>query len=152
MLLDNMNIKQKQELLAGLFTIVTKTDGKEYICFKSEYMDESNADKYAIYKIISNAQRESGLSFNFSYDIGEKAAGIVAELEDLDDEDAITEAIDQAIPIYTDEIMSIYTRDSAAVDEAAEELGGDDSNSRAVSGWYNEIRKMVYTIISELKQ
>ena len=148
-----MTEAQVRHILGKMF--VLREDKKEgdddAKCFRQEYMDE-NAPEYPIQQAVSNAMGDSELSFDFSYIIGEKAADILAEV-DWDDDDAITEAIDSAIPVYTNELMQIYVADNWAVDEAVNEFGNDeDSSKNAMMAWYSQIRQMVEKIKNNLAE
>jgi hypothetical protein len=130
---------------------VARSNGLEGVCFPSEVMNEDNP-RYPIYRAISSAQHDSGLSFNFSYEVASKAVDILTEVN-WDDEDAITEAIDSAIPVYTHELMSIYNDNAWIVDEAVQDLGdgdSEDSAKRAQMGWYRAIGDMVQSIKNNL--
>ena len=104
-----------KEILRDLFT--TKND---IVVFNDKYMDKDNAEKYAIYKVVSGIMHDSGLTHGFSYEIGNRAVNVLVDLEDWDNDDAISEAVDAIVPVYTHEIMQIYTDNSWAVDEAVE--------------------------------
>ena len=148
-----MNIQTKKDLLAKLY--VPRAKGLEGVCFNSEYMREkATPDQKAIYNAVSKAQRESGLSYDFSYVIGEKAVDILTEVEDWKNEDTLHDYIDQAVPIYTHEVMAIYTNDAWQVDEAVNEYGNDtmESEARAKLGWYMAIENMTHAIISNLTE
>jgi hypothetical protein len=145
-----MNEKRAREILARLF--VPRAGGLEGEVFRSEYMKE-DAPEYAVYEAVSNAQRDSGLTFDFSYEIGSRAANILAEAEDWTDDDDIRERIDSSVPIYTHELMQIYASDWGAVDEAREELGpGENSEREAAMAWYMLIERMVYAIRGNLAE
>lgn len=151
--LVNMNQKQVRDILRKMFVL---RDGKtenddDSKCFRQEYMQKT-ASEYPIQEAVSDAMHNSRLSFDFSYIIGEKAADILAEV-DWDDDDAITEAIDSAIPVYTNELMQIYVADNWAVDEAVNEFGNDeDSSKNAIMAWYSQIRQMVEKIKNNLAE
>ena len=139
-----------KEILSTLY--VPRAEGLEGKCYRSEYMmDEHEA--HAIYEAVSSAAFDSGLSHGFSYEIGERACGILADLDDWDDDDSITEAVDGAVPIYTHELMKIYASNHSAVDEAVNELGDnhEDSVQNAKMAWYLEIEKMVRAIKSNIE-
>ena len=71
---------------------------------------------------------------------------------DWDNDDAITESVDQAVPIYTNEVMSIYANNHWAVDEAVNNIGGSgaESDQRAKYGWYEQIQQMTEAIKTNL--
>ena len=138
-----------KKLLENLYVPRSAGDG---VCFNDKYMDSKNVEKHSIYNIVSNIQRDSGLSFDFSYTIGNIAVDILTEV-DWNNDDAINDAIDQAVPIYTHEIMEIYEANSFIIDEACEEYGNSNpmnSEERAIIGWYHAIQNMVMEIISKL--
>ena len=147
-LFNNMTKKQVQKILSDMF--VPRSNGLDGKCFRIEYMDKEN-EAYPIQQAISEAQRESGLSFDFSYVIAKKACDILAELEDWKDEDAITEAVDAIVSVYTHDLMQIYASDSWAVDEAVEDMGsGGDSITNAQYAWYRQIESMARDITQRL--
>lgn len=139
----------QKNIKTELADIFVPRDNGEGVAFKSEAM-RTTSELYPIYKAISKAMRDSGLSFDFSYEVANKAVDILAE-NDWNNEDAINDGIDSAIPVYTHELMSIYTSDSWQVDEAVAELGGGDSNRNAISGWYMAIDNMVQQIKTNLE-
>lgn len=140
-------MKNKQ-LLEKLY--VPKVIG-EGVAFNLDYMDKNNEELYTIYTEVSDAQRESGLTFGFAYEIGSRAVDILQEV-DWNDEDAIREAIDQAVPIYTNELMTIYLGDYSVIDEMEEVWGNScDCVSRAQRGWYYAIENMLQAIKSKLE-
>lgn len=154
-----MTIKQIQAHLARLFTTRAEAnpdneDMKEddTIIYDSEYMNRDNVEQYAIYNAVSTVAHDSGLTHNFSYEIASRAVDILAEIEDWQDDDAITEAIDASVPIYTSKLIQIYTFNSWTVDEAREELGtGEDSTTKnAMQAWYIQIQNMVNAIRDNL--
>lgn len=142
-----MDQQKVRNILANLFKTSKREDNEEYIHFNTDYMRRENTDSYAVYQAVSNAGFESGLTHSFSYEIMSRAADILADLADWNDDDAIIEAVDQGVPIYTNELMQIYVSNSWAVDEAAEEYGSEgDSTDRARWAWGSQIRSMVYAI------
>jgi hypothetical protein len=145
-------MKEIQKKLAGIFTTVKRDNGDEFTTFTQESM-RSDSELYPIYIAISTAQRESGLSFDFSYKIAELAVDILAECENWENSDQTDELIEQAVPIYTSELMEIYANDSWAVDEAIESMGGAelDSVARARVAWYYAIQGMLGAIANNLK-
>lgn len=142
---------ETKKLLAGLFTTI-KADEGERIVFSGEYMNRDNAEKYALYEIVSGAMHESGLTHGFSYEIGSRAVDVVADLEDMKDDDAITEAVDAIIPVYISDLMEIYQANSWAVDESREEHGSADSAKDAALAWYSLIDNMTRNIIEKLSE
>lgn len=148
-----MNKEKVKKYLASLFTTGKGNNEDDVIIvFQDEYMHRENAEKYAIYKAVSGAQHNSGLSFDFSDEISSRAVDVLVEVDDWEDDDAITEAIDGQIPIYTHDIMKIYQSDSWAVDEARKEFGSDNSEKDAQMAWYSQIRQMVYVIKENLME
>jgi len=141
-----------KETLAKLFTTVKRTDDTEVRTFTPEAMTEGN-EAYATYRAVSDAMQAGGLTFDFSYRVADKAVDILVELEDWEDGDAISEAIDSAIPVYNQELMTIYADNSSAVDEVREELGSEGNSTQLASqAWYNEIQKMVEAIKNNLTE
>ena len=146
-----MNKQKIQKTLSELFTTVKKNGSDDVTCFNDDAMTEGN-EAYPVYKAVNKAMFDSNLSFNFSYEIATRAVDVLTESEDWEDEDALNEAIDAICPIYTYDIMRIYTADSWAVDEAVDELGqGGDSSKNALYGWYNLITAMAYAIKSNIE-
>lgn len=144
-----MNKSEIKDILSRLF--VPRSEGLEGVCFRDEYMDKANK-AYPVYQAVSDAQRESDLTFDFSYNIANRAVDILSELEDWENDD-ITEAVDASCPIYTAEIMAIYQGNHWAVDEAIQELGsGEDSLKNALYGWYRQIEQMTEAIRSKLAE
>lgn len=149
-----MKIEQVKKILAGIFeTITIKEDEEERIIFKPSAMDKTNKE-YPVFKAISDAQHNSGLSYDFSYLVADKAVNILAELENWKDDEAITEAIDACIPVYTYDLMKIYQSNNWAVDEANEEFGisNKGTESQAQMAWYKQISEMVASIKENLKE
>ena len=146
-----MDQNKKREVLARLFETSKRENGEEYIHFRLDVMDKEN-EAYPVYQAVSDAAYNSGLSHEFSYEITSHACDILAEAEDWDNDDDITERVDSAVPVYTSELMQIYTADSFAVDEAADEYGNEgDSTKRAQMAWYSQIRDMVSSIRANLE-
>ena len=145
-----MELKNIKEYLPKVFEIVDKDQNTERIVFNSDVMSKENIN-YPIYRAISDAQHDSGLSFNFSYEIASRAVDILSEIDDWNDDDAVTEAVDSSVPIYNNVLMKIYQSDHWAVDEAVKEMGiGDDSIKNAQYGWYMQIEQMTEAIKSNL--
>ena len=139
-----------KQILSKLFAEVERKDGSKVTTFTTEAMTEGN-EAYGTYRAVSDAMQESGLTFDFSYVVAVKAVDILTELDNWEDEDAITEAVDSAVPVYTHELMTIYADNSSAVDEAREELGSEgDSSTLAQQAWFSEIQKMVNAIKENL--
>ncbi len=146
-----MKQKKMRDILARLFETSKRDNGEEYIHFRTDVMDKAS-DAYPVYQAVSDAAYDSGLSHGFSYEISSRAADILAESEDWDNDDDIIEAVDSSCPIYTGEIMQVYISDSWAVDEAGEEYGNEgDSTKRAQMAWYMLIRNMVQSIRTNLE-
>ena len=148
-----MNQKQIKATLEHIFETVERNDGSEVRAFTPASMHEDSGE-YPIQQAISKAMQDSGLTFDFSYEVADKAVDILAESEDWTDQDAINEAIDLAIPVFTFDLMEMYASDSWQVDEAVKEMGGDneDSVKRAQIGWYVAIQNMTNAIISNLSE
>ena len=154
-----MKTKQVQDYLSTLFVF---RDGKsdndfDSLCFNAAYMAPEH-EAYSIYEAVSAAQRDSGLSYGFSYEIASRAVSILSELDAIYDSnamyDAISEAVEAAVPIYTNKLMEIYKHNPAAVDEACEELClcDGDSATRASTGWYVYIERMTRDIAQKLSR
>lgn len=142
-----MQLDTAKTLLSSVFTTVKIQDtNEERTCFQSEYMSEDSGDKYEVYRNVSDAMHDSGLTHDFSYEIASRAVQILAELADWDDMDAISEQVDSSVPIYNGEITEIYTANSWAVDEARESMGAVDSIKDAQMAWYSQIEQMIEAI------
>ena len=143
-----MKIQEVTKILSDMF--IPRDKGLEGKCFKSEYMNKEH-EAYPVQQAVSDAMRNSGLTFDFSYLIAEKACDILVEVDDWEDEDAITESVDAIMPVYTSDLMEIYASNSWAVDAAMEEMGnGKDSASNAQMAWYMQISQMVEAIKGNL--
>lgn len=143
-----MNKETIQKYLGKLF--VPRSNGLEGVCFRSEYLDKSGGEN-PVYRIVSDAMHDSGLSFEFSYEIASRAVDILAGQDDWEE---ISEAVDSSVPIYNNEIAEIYNANAWAVDDAINELGtGNDADSiqRAALGWYYAIDNMTRSIASKLE-
>lgn len=149
-----MNKAQAKELLAGVFKTI-KIDGpeEERIVFADEYiLAPKDVLKHDIYQLVSDAMHESGLTHSFSYEVASRAVGVLGEVEDWDDTDAIHESVDSYTPIYNAEIAEIYTANSWAVDEAREEMGAVDSMKDAQAAWYRQIEQMADAIATKIEE
>ena len=148
----NMTTEQAKKGLGMLFTTSKRESGEEYIHYTSEAMKQHGI-YYPIYEAVNNAAYDSGLSFEFSYEIASRAADILAEAEDWENDNDMTKRVDNACPIYINEIMNIYASDSWAVDEAQEEIGdAGDSTKRAQQAWYLQTQAMVGAIKNNLAE
>jgi len=146
-----MNKETVKKYLSEMF--VPRDEPLEGVCFRSEFMNKEHHEAYPIQRIISNAQRESGLSFDFSYEIASRAVDVLSNVDDWEDDDAITEAVDSSVPIYTYDLMKIYASDSWAVDETREEMGtAENSEKQAQWAWYAQIESMVQSIKSKVEE
>jgi hypothetical protein len=145
-----MNKTEVRWVLSRLFVPRAKESGGVY--FSSEFWDDT-APNHKIFLAVRDAQIESELTFHFSFQIASRAANILADCEDWDDPDQISEAVDAAVPVYNYELAGIYAQNSHVVDTACKELGGWDKNSmeRAALGWYYAIDNMVHAIAKNLK-
>lgn len=121
-----MNIEQLKKLLDGAF--VERPKPANGVCFAIDYLNGSSNDKDVIYHAISNAMHKLDYSMDFSYDIASKAIYVLTETEDWNNEDLMREAIENIVPVYTHELMTIYPQAWDVVDEAIQEyaLAGDD--------------------------
>ncbi len=145
-------MEKTKKVLETLF--VPRDKPLEGLCFNFEYMKLEN-ENYPIYDAVSRVMFDSGLSHSFTYQIASKAVYIIGEATEKQlAEYDFSEAVDQAVPIYTSELMEIYKADHWAVDEAEEELGGDtgdtSSVTRAQKGWYMLIERMTRDIAEAL--
>jgi hypothetical protein len=156
-----MNKSELLKLLPNLFYSKKIEDEVERICFTDSYMNRENINEYAIYKAVSEAQHNSGLTFDFSYEVASRAVDVITTLIDqydddlanLEDSDNITEAVDGIIPVSTHDLMQIYQSNSWLVDEARQELGNDgDTTQQAQQAWYKAINDMVHAIIPALQE
>lgn len=130
---------------------IPRDKGLEGLCFRSEYM-KKDSEAYPIQQIISTAQHDSGLSFNFSYEIASRAVDILAGQDDWEE---ISEAVDSSVPVYNSDIAEIYSANAWAVDDAINEFGAsDDADSiqRAQLGWFYAIENMARSIAGELEE
>lgn len=145
-----MNKKELREHLQKVL-VRKEAEGREpWLCFADDYLlAKDGTDEKNVQEIVSKAQQDSGLTFDFSYTIASDAVDILAELEDWNDEDAIAQAVDGAVPIYYHDIAKIYLANWGAVDEYRDEVGAStpsDCMKDAQGAWYNEIQKMVQAI------
>lgn len=139
--------------LSELF--VPRAEGLDGMCFNDDFLHaEGDTQKHAIYESVSNAQRESDLTFDFSYKVAEKAVNILQELKDFEDiSDNIHKLIESEVPIYNGEVMDIYTSDSWTIDEGRESgmiNNEGDTMTQAQDAWRNQIYNMVYAIADSL--
>ena len=136
------------EYLGKLFV---PRDNRDGVAFRTEYMNHAH-EAYEVQQAVSKAQMHSGLSFDFSYSVAEKAVDVLLTVDNWNDDDALREAIDSNVPIYTGEIMEIYQANAWVVDEACEELGNTgNSSDNAMRGWYMAIERMVQAIKGNLE-
>ena len=143
-----MTKKELREHLSKVLTLKTHEGREPWLCFADDYLlAEDGTDEKSVQQLVSKAQQNSGLTFDFSYTIASDAVDILAELEDWEDDDAIAQAVDQAVPIYYHDIQKIYAGNYGAVDEWRDEVGGgstpSDCMKDAQGAWYHEIEKMV---------
>ena len=139
-----MNTTEKQNIIANAYTTQTRDDG-------SEYVGINPATPAGVREKLLQCQHDSGLSFEFSYIIAEKACEVLTNATRYVD---ISDNIDGVLPIYTSEIMKIYLANSHIVDEGVEELGdpqGGSSEQRALLWWYNAIDAMSHSIADALE-
>ena len=137
-----------KSLLGDLF--VSRENGLEGVAFNIEYMKAENVDKYKIYKAVSDAMHESGLTHDFSYSVANKVVYILGEAEDWEDNDYIQESINSSIPVYNYELMTIYQDNFWAVDEAVSEFGHRDSIANAQMAWDMLMEQMLDSIKEKL--
>lgn len=145
-----MNKTEAKNFLSTLF--VPRDHALKGVAFRSEYMKEGS-EAYRIYDIVSQAQHESGMTFDFSYVIAKSVCDILSNLDDWDDDDDLGDAVDAEVPVYSSELMEIFESNSWAVDEAIEEYGkGADVEKDASAAWYSLIRTMVIVIRDGLQE
>ena len=129
--------KITDEMLRELFEY---REDIERIVYSDKYiLAKKGTNEHDLYEIVSDIAHKSGMSYNFSYEIMSKACDIVADysFDSKYAEDDLVEMIDNAIPVYTNELMTIYQQNWHLVDDANEELGGEgDSVVHAQRGWY----------------
>ncbi len=144
-------MEKTKKVLETLF--VPRDKQLDGVCFNFEYMKPEH-ENYPIYEAVSKVMFDSQLTHSFAYEIASKAVYIIGEAteEQIAGYD-FSEAVDQAVPIYTSELMEIYRNDHSAVDTACEEMGIDpsaDSVARAQAGWYMLIERMTRDITEAL--
>lgn len=147
-----MTQEKTKELLTKLFNTGKRDNGEDFICF-TDACFEGGTKLNNMYYTVKNVMRESGLTHEFSYQIASRAVDILAGLDDWENEDKrddFLEAVDSAVPIYTDKIMEIYLSNSESVDEAEAELGGTNAEQRARNAWYMLIERMTSEIVTVL--
>lgn len=129
--------KITDEMLQELFKY---REDIERIVYSDKYiLAKEGTIEHDLYKIVSDIAFKSGMSYNFSYEIMSKACDIVADYSFDSDytKDDLFAVIDNAIPVYTNELMTIYQQNWHLVDDANEDLGGEgDSVAHAQRGWY----------------
>ena len=148
-----MKIEELQQHLAKVFTY--KEMGEEKIpVFSDDYLFAKDGTiEKTMYETISNVQRKSDLTFEFSYQVMDKVLDILSDLSDWNDDDELREAIFGRVPIYNNELAEIYASNSWVVDEAMKELGpGEDSVKNAAYGWYKAISDMAYSLKNKLDE
>lgn len=146
-----MTQAEMREHLRKVLELRDRDTKHERLCFADAYLRaKDGTDEKNVQEMVSKAQQDSGLSFDFSYKIAGEALDILVDLEDWDDEDAIAQAVDYAVPVYYNVIATIYNADWGCVDEWRDEIGGgakpSDCMKDAQGAWYNEIEKMVRAI------
>lgn len=146
------------DMMSNLFTTMTLDNGTERIVYSKAYIYVGNDTvEHDLYQLVSNIASESGLSFDFSYEIMSRACYIVAELPIWDDnepdnDDGIHEAIDNAVPVYNAELLRIANmHDYHLIDEAIEEHGTTSIIEACSMAWYNAIYSAVYEIVETIK-
>lgn len=144
-----MTNKVKREFLSDL--LVPRENGLDGMCFRSEFMDVKH-EAYPVYQAVSDAMHDSNLSFDFSYSVADRAISALLSVDNWDDEDALQEAIDNNVPVYNNQLMTIYLADWDIVDQTCDDNGiiGYDSVKRASIGWYSAMQDMVSSIINKL--
>lgn len=143
--------KKDQKALYELFTTIQADDGERIVYSKKYLYAERGTYERYMYETVSNIAHASDLTHDFSYEIMSRACDVLAELDDPNDEDAISEAADAIVPVYTHDLMQIYASNSWAVDEACEEYGtSGDSTNRAQMAWYVLIDRVARDIQAAL--
>ncbi len=149
-----MTKSQVKKYLSTLF--VPRAADLKGNAFRSEYMDKAHA-AHSIYQAVSEAQRLSDLTHDFSYEISERAVDALLSADndygakDWNDDDNLQECTDGQVPCYTGELMEIFQSNSWAVDEAVNEFGhGENSTSDAGLAWERQIQQMAFAIRTAL--
>ena len=81
---------------------------------------------------------------------------VIEAVDDISDEGSICEEIEAQIPIFTTELMEVYTQATHATDEAYQEydLVPDDGSPTTIIAqvaWQNLIEEMVESIKKEVR-
>lgn len=145
-------------MVGDLFTTMMLDDQTERIIYNKAYINaENDTVEHELYQLTSNIAHNSGLSFDFSYEIMQRACAIVAELpiwngDDIDSDDGIHEAVDNAVPVYNAELLKIANmHDYHLIDEAMSEHGAADIIGACSVAWYNAIYSAVYEIVETIE-
>lgn len=155
-----MTKEELRDLLAGLFTTrgaEAKREGKtdrdeledDTIIYARDAFDDTTP-MHAVYEIVTRYAFDSGLSHGFSYQIMSRAVDCLCNVDDWENDGGITEQVDNAVPIYTHDLMQVYTADAWSVDEARDEYGAQDTTKDAQMAWYKLINEAVYGIKDDL--
>ena len=144
-----------EQMLSELFIYKQFENGTGRLVYSDKYiLAEAGTVERDLYELVSNIAQNSGMSFEFSYNIMSQACTIASEylLNSEGDEDNINELVDNAVPIYNNELMQIYVSDWSIVDEAHDELGGsqDDSVGRAQLAWYYILERVTREVIENV--
>lgn len=145
-----------KELKNHLYDLLVPRKGDlEGVCYDNKYLHAAEgSDMRNIYEACSETMCNSGLTFDFSYKVLEKAVNILSECRYIPDvaegNEEIQEAVDAAVPCYTNELMSIYSNNYDVVDSYDD--GGGNSVQRAQSGWYSIIDQVTQSLAVELSE
>lgn len=145
-------------MVGNLFTIMQLDNGNERIIYSKQYINaENDTVEHDLYQLTSNIASESGLSFDFSYQIMSRVCNIVSELpifdsEEPDNDDGIHEAVDSAVPVYNAELLQIANvHDYHLIDAAIEEYECEGIISACSYAWYKAINSAVYEIVQTVR-
>lgn len=149
--------KITDEMIGELFTTMKLSNDEERTIYNEKYIKaQEGTTEHDLYEMVSNIAYKSGMSFEFSYRVISKACGVVSQylLNSDGDDDNIHELVDNAVPIYNHELMQIYVSDWSIVDEAHDELVGneDDSVGRAQVAWYYILERVTREIIGAVSE
>jgi hypothetical protein len=156
--------KQYREHLARVFTTMQAPEGTRII-FHDEYLRaKEGTEEHAIYRAVSDAQRDSGLGFSFSYNVAYKAVDALCEVlgyydtpeEALEDgRGVMQDAITAQLPYMNAELAEIVQDVNAwdiVEDALASASGSDDCKLASVLtyAWERAIENMARDILANL--
>lgn len=123
-----------------------------FYIFKSEVMKEDSA-KCPLYERISGIMHKLEVSFDFAYYSTVKALEFLVENEDC--KDTISEAIDDLVFIYTNQLTAWLSENINHIsfcDEALEESGAKDTITLIMQGMFKAYEFTFYSIINMIQQ